>query len=82
MGVNTDLQKKELISIINNADEEQVEALYKILVEPLKAWQNFELSPEQKAELDEQKKQHRSGKSKSFTLSQVKNAALKKIRTK
>ena len=72
--------QKELIDIIEHADKKQLEALYKVLVEPLKNWQGFELTYEQQGELDEQKRLHKSGKSKSYTLAQARAIALKKLK--
>lgn len=72
--------KKEMhqaIDIIN--DKDFLKAVHIILNEKSKEY-SFELNESEKKELDYLKKQHKSGKSKSFTVAEVRARAYKKIR--
>ena len=77
--MTTTLLKKKLNKAINEIDDTQfLEALHTIVSSKQEEELIYELSTEQKKELDKRKANHLSGKSRSYSWAEVKKAALKK----
>lgn len=70
--------RKKLISFIADADEKKVKGIYLLVEDEIAKERKFKLTAEQAAFLDEEKKKHVSGKSKSLSW----EAAKKIIRSK
>ena len=64
------------LKVLNVADKKTILSV----VETFAKVHNDEWSEEEKAELDELKRQHKAGKSKSYTIAQVRENALKAIK--
>ena len=72
--------KKELHHVIDVIeDKEFLKAIYVLLNEKSKEY-DYELSNDEKKELDNLSKQHKSGKSKSFTMEEVRKYAHSKLK--
>ena len=72
--------KKEMHQAIDVIDDTNfLKAIYVLLNEKTKEY-GYELSEEEKQELDYLRKQHKSGKSKSYTLADVRKEALIRIK--
>jgi len=72
--------KKELHHAIDVIDDTDfLKAIHVLLNEKSKEYE-YELSAEEKQELDYLRKQHKSGKSKSYTMAEVRKLASLKIK--
>jgi hypothetical protein len=72
--------KKEMHHAIDVIDDTDfLKAIYVLLNEKSKEYE-YELSDEEKEELNNLRKQHKSGKSKSYTLAEVREKALSRIK--
>lgn len=72
--------KKEMHHAIDVIEDKAfLKAIHVLLNEKSKDY-DYEFSDEEKKELDFLRKQHKSGKSKSFTVAEVRKAALAKIK--
>lgn len=77
--MTTVLIKKKLTKAINEIeDAEFLKALHTIIHNKREEEEIFELSANQKKELDLRKSLHKSGQSKSYNLKSLKNALFKK----
>ena len=70
--MTTTLIRKKLISYLENADEKKVKAIYTIFEDDINDENSFTLSEEQVKFLDNEKQNHLSGKSKSYTWEDAK----------
>lgn len=72
--------KKEMHHAIDVIDDTDfLKAIYVLLNEKSKEYE-YELSSKEKQELDYLRKQHKLGKSKSYTMAEVRKQALSKIK--
>ncbi len=72
--------KKEMHHAIDVIDDKEfLKAVYLILNEKSKEYE-YELSSEEKRELDQLKKLHKSGKSKSYSVAEVRKEAYSKLK--
>ncbi len=72
--------KKELHTVIDVIeDKEFLKAIYILLNEKSKEY-TYELSADEKKELDNLSKQHKSGKSKSYSMEEVRKYAHSKLK--
>ena len=77
--MTTAVLKKKLNKAINEIDDAQfLEALHTIVSSKQEEELIYELSTEQKKELDRRKANHLSGKSKSYSWEEVKSSILKR----
>lgn len=61
------------------SDDKIIKAVYTLLEAQVKTTEvNFEFSPEQIQELNKRRKEHQSGKSKTYTFEQIKSKILAK----
>ncbi len=67
--------KKSLHNYINVADEQFLKAIYALMQYDKSKEESFELTNEQKKILDTRRLNHKNGKSKSYTWSEVKQRA-------
>jgi hypothetical protein len=74
--------KKELHKAIDNmGDSSFLKAVYAMFKEYTITYDGtYQLSPAEKDELDEQKELHKAGKTKSYTLSEVRKLAVGKVK--
>ncbi len=70
--------RKKLISFIADADDKKVKGLYLLIEDEITGKEKLRLSAEQELFLDEERKKHISGKSKSFTWGEAKKIIRKK----
>ncbi len=66
------LIRKKLISYLENADEKKVKAIYTIFEDDINDENSFTLSEKQVKFLDNEKQNHLSSKSKSYTWEDAK----------
>ncbi len=80
--MTTTALKKDLHKAIDNMpDAGFLKAVYAMFREyPVNYDSDYQLSETEKAELDEQKKLHKAGKTKSYSRSEVRKAVLAKLR--
>lgn len=71
--MTTTALKKELHAYIEKLDKQKLEAIYTLVAEPSP---DYELTEEQLAVLEKRRKNHLSGKSKSYTIQQVRKNLL------
>jgi hypothetical protein len=77
--MTTAILKKRIQTYLEVGDDKIIKAVYTLLEAQLKATEtNFEFSEEQIKELNKRRKAHTSGKSKTYTLSEIKNKILAK----
>lgn len=77
--MTTTILKRKLAKAINEIDDAQfLQALHTIVTSKNEEDVIYELTAAQKKELDRRQANHLSGKSKSFSWSEVKKAALKR----
>lgn len=78
--MKTDSLKKELHTVIDIIDDKVfLKAIYVLLNEKSKEF-NYELSIDQKKELEHLSKQHKTGKSKSYSMAEVRKLAHLKLK--
>ena len=80
--MTTTTLKKELHHAIDKmSDSGFLKAVYAMIREYTISYDSdYQLSAEDKAELDKQKKLHKAGKSKSYTIAEVRKMALSKLK--
>jgi hypothetical protein len=71
--MTTTALKKELHAYIEKLDKQKLEAIYTLVAEPEG---KYELTDEQLAMLEKRRKDHLSGKSKSYNLQEVRKHLL------
>lgn len=77
--MTTILIKRKLTKAINEIDDSDfLEALHTIVNSKKEEEKTYQLSPEQKKELDRRQTRHKSGQSKSYSWAAVKKSLLKK----
>lgn len=78
--MKSEIIKQEIyhaIDVIN--DKDFLKAIHTLLFEKSKEYE-YDLNPKEKKELDRLKKEHKAGKSKSHTVSDVRKMAYQKLR--
>lgn len=77
--MTTAILRKRIQTYLEVGDDKIIKAVYTLLEAQLKATEtNLEFSEEQIKELNKRRKAHISGKSKTYTLSEIKNKILTK----
>ncbi len=75
--MTTAVLKKELHAYIEKLGKEKLEAIYTLVAEPEV---EYELTEDQLEMLEERRKAHKSGKSKSYTVAEVRKHALARLK--
>ena len=75
--MTTAVLKKELHAYIEKLDKQKLEAIYTLVAEPEA---DYELTEEQLLILEERRKDHKSGKSKSYSLPEVRKHVLSRLK--
>jgi hypothetical protein len=70
--MTTAVIRKKLINFIADADDKKIKGMYMLFEEEIEKEKPFTLTEEHMAILDEERKKHMSGKSKSYRWSQAK----------
>jgi hypothetical protein len=63
--------RQKLLSYLADADESRINALYTLLEGDIQKGDNFQLSDEQFALLEEEREKHLSGETKSYTRAEA-----------
>ncbi|MCD6011809.1 MAG: hypothetical protein K0Q79_1671 [Flavipsychrobacter sp.] len=71
--MTTAAMRKQLIEYLADADDKKIKGLYSLLEDTIQEKASNDLTDEQLAFLNEERRKHLSGESKSYTWEEVKN---------